>query len=180
MSEIWKDSPIYPDRYEVSNKGRIRSKSYLIKRNNAYKEIEYWTKPKLLKPVKRKDGYLRITLSKDTVEKKFYLHRLIAMVFCEGFKEGLEVNHKDFNRSNNNFSNLEWVTPSENQKHVYREKRRCVKNINHPRASFTIADIKSIRKLYKNGESAIKISRKYDRSLSTIKDIVSNRTWKGI
>ena len=30
-----------------------------------------------------------------------------------------EVNHKDLNRSNNEVSNLEWVTSSDNQKHKY-------------------------------------------------------------
>ena len=47
--------------------------------------------------------------------KQVQVHRLIAHTFkpVENEQE-LFVNHIDFNRSNNNINNLEWVTPKEN------------------------------------------------------------------
>lgn len=60
-------------------------------------------------------GYSRVRYQK----KYYYLHRIIAQKFI-GDITGLEVNHKDGNRSNNHISNLELVTRSENQIHSYR------------------------------------------------------------
>lgn len=60
-------------------------------------------------------GYSRVRYQK----KYYYLHRIIAQKFV-GDVAGLEVNHKDGNRSNNHISNLELVTRSENQIHSYR------------------------------------------------------------
>ncbi len=60
-------------------------------------------------------GYSRVRYQK----KYYYLHRIIAQKFI-GEIAGLEVNHKDGNRSNNHISNLELVTRSENQLHSYR------------------------------------------------------------
>lgn len=53
-----------------------------------------------------------------------YVHRLVAMVFVPGYGDDLEVNHKDLDKSNNTYTNLEWVTKSENHKH------RCVSKPN--------------------------------------------------
>lgn len=52
--------------------------------------------------------------------------RLVAMAFVPIPKrhahlsyDQLEVNHEDLNKFNNHYSNLEWVTRSENMKHAY-------------------------------------------------------------
>ena len=40
--------------------------------------------------------------------------RLVALAWCDGYEDGLTVNHIDGNYMNNNASNLEWVTRKEN------------------------------------------------------------------
>ena len=47
-------------------------------------------------------------------EKTKLVHRMVALAFCEGYQEGLCVNHIDAIRTNNNAENLEWVTYKEN------------------------------------------------------------------
>lgn len=101
--EVWKDIPKYEEKYQASNFGNIRSKTY--EGRNIIKN---------LKLTKRKDGYLQVQL----YEKKFLVHRLVAITFL-GNKENLVVNHKDGNKENNNVNNLEWVTSSENTIHAY-------------------------------------------------------------
>ena len=45
------------------------------------------------------------------------VHRLVASAFIEGYEEGKVVNHIDCNPSNNQASNLEWLTQAENLRH---------------------------------------------------------------
>ena len=89
--------------YEVSDLGQIRNT-----------KTNYILKGRL-----NKSGYLQVSLTdKETKKQKnYYIHRLVAIYFLENLDNKREVNHKDGNKLNNNVDNLEWVTPSENQKH---------------------------------------------------------------
>nr|DAN38377.1 MAG TPA: homing endonuclease [Caudoviricetes sp.] len=62
-----------------------------------------------------KKGYVRVRLNKDGKRFDIGVHKLVALTYLEdSFEEGLEVNHKDANRQNNNVDNLEWITHEEN------------------------------------------------------------------
>lgn len=68
-------------------------------------------------------GYVNVTLSNDDGSKSFGVHRLVAQTYC-GNPEGKPiVNHKDSNKQNNHFMNLEWSTYSENIKHGHAYKK---------------------------------------------------------
>lgn len=58
-------------------------------------------------------GYARVTIDGKTGS----LHRLIMETFIG--KSGLEVNHIDGNKKNNDIHNLEYVNRSQNVKHAY-------------------------------------------------------------
>ena len=88
--------------YWISNYGRI----YTEKRGG-----------KILTPFTDKDGYKRIELASVPKAKKYYIHRLVAFMFIEGYFEGALVNHIDSVRDNNYYLNLEWVTAQENTDH---------------------------------------------------------------
>ncbi|ACI91047.1 gp31.2 [Bacillus phage SPO1] len=90
----WKDIKGYEGHYQVSNTGEV----YSIKSG------------KTLKHQIPKDGYHRIGLFKGGKGKTFQVHRLVAIHFCEGYEEGLVVDHKDGNKDNNLSTNLRWVT----------------------------------------------------------------------
>ena len=64
----------------------------------------------------RKNGYLRVTLRTEHGKKHFYVHRLVALVCCpnDDPEHKKVTDHLDSNPSNNLPSNLEWVTPEEN------------------------------------------------------------------
>lgn len=62
----------------------------------------------------RSAHYEKVQLSIEGKVKNFYVHRLVAMVFIKGFKETLEVDHKDGNTMNNNLANLRVMTHSQN------------------------------------------------------------------
>lgn len=97
--EIWKPIKGYEDLYEVSNLGNVRSKK--TKRNRKFSDHH---------------GYNRVTLSKNNELKSFFVHCLVAEAFIDNSRIGVatQINHKDENRKNNNYENLEWVTAKEN------------------------------------------------------------------
>lgn len=64
-------------------------------------------------------GYRRVTLYAP-IKKRFFIHRLVALHFCEGANDELVVNHIDGNKLNNAATNLEWVTHSQNDLHAYK------------------------------------------------------------
>lgn len=66
------------------------------------------------------DGYSCVTLRhNDGKRKTFKVHRLVALIYVENTDNKPEVNHKDGVKTNNNYSNLEWMTHSENIQHAW-------------------------------------------------------------
>lgn len=61
---------------------------------------------------KSPDGYLIFSYNRTT----FRVHRLVAMAFVpnDDPENKTEVNHKDFDRANPKYDNLEWMTHAEN------------------------------------------------------------------
>lgn len=88
--EKWKDF----GSYQVSNLGRLKRPSG---------EITYgW----------ERNGYNAININ----QRKHYVHRVVAGLFCEGWFEGALVDHIDGNKKNNSYLNLRWVSLSGNAK----------------------------------------------------------------
>ena len=120
--EKWKYIEGFDDCYEISNKGRVRS-WYGWNGKEYYKRTE----PLILKQHTKENGYKQLSLTNKNTRKRFknaYVHRLVAEAFCdksgyEEYKGKLQVNHLDFNKSNNHCENLEWCTQKENQKHFF-------------------------------------------------------------
>lgn len=62
-------------------------------------------------------GYQYVSFTVNGNRKKFRIHRLVAKAFLDNPFMLPEVNHKDGDKTNNNVTNLEWVTCSDNQLH---------------------------------------------------------------
>ena len=110
--EVWKPIIGYEGLYEFSNKQRVRSVDRVVTYTNGAKRN---VKGKLLTISTTQDGYRCVGLSKDKKHKTTYIHQL-AWEYFNGMKvpEGMDVNHKDSNRQNNDPSNLEVVTHKAN------------------------------------------------------------------
>lgn len=101
--EIWKDIQDYEGYYQISNLGNVKN----VKTN------------KILIGDTNNIGYKRVTLY-TPIKKRFFVHRLVALHFCDGYEENLVVNHIDGDKTNNKANNLEWVTRSENDLHAFK------------------------------------------------------------
>ena len=71
-------------------------------------------------------GYLIVTLSKNSKQKHFYVHRLVASHFIGAIPDGMEVNHIDHDKTNNHVSNLEICTPYQNKMAYVNHKRSII------------------------------------------------------
>ena len=114
MPALWKDVIGFEGRYQVSNKGEVKSVARLVNRyHKGMFRDRIPVKERILTPWVS-SGRLHVRLD-DGINKS--IHRLVARVFCEGYAPLLVVNHVDSNPFNNNSENLEWCTQKENMVH---------------------------------------------------------------
>jgi len=116
MNEIWKDVVGYEGLYQVSNLGNVKSLERIILcGNNNYKRKRL-CKERVLKP-SISSGYLYVILS-NKKRNGYHIHKLVAIAFLNHIPCGhnLVVNHIDFNKLNNNLSNLEIITNRQNSR----------------------------------------------------------------
>jgi hypothetical protein len=109
--EIWKDIKGLEGLYQVSNHGRIKSlKRKLI-------DGRVWEERIMKTPLS--SGYTSVAFRVNNKYFKERVHRLVGFAFLEGYKPGYLINHKDGNKLNNHFSNLEWCDSAHNANHAF-------------------------------------------------------------
>ena len=113
MKEEWKQIIVNGITYDylISSHGRV----YSLKSQ------------KIMKLIKKDNGYIQIGIKKDKKSYKFYIHRLVAIHFIPNDdKTKTEVNHIDENKENNHVENLEWCSREYNIN--YGERTQKTKN----------------------------------------------------
>ena len=110
--------------YEISDIGEVRNK----------------TTKKILKPRKKKTGYIEYNIYVNQKPVFILAHRLVANAFISN-PQNLEcVNHIDGNKENNSIDNLEWCTYNHNEQHCWNN------NLNHAHI------LRSVKQYTLNGE----------------------------
>lgn len=174
MKENWLDIEGYESYYQVSNFGRVRSLDRYINAKNGSKAF---CAGRVLKQ-DSSGRYLRVCLMKSGKKKNFMVHRLVAKAFVENPNNKTQINHKDGNRFNNKYDNLEWCTPSENVYHAYKTKlTSAYKGSAHPLSKLTENDVIEIRYLREKGLVYKEIAQRYNVALTTIYAVCSGQNW---
>lgn len=170
----WKVIKSLNEMYEVSNTGEIR--------NSKTKRI--------MKQQVNTHGYHTLTVRpKPNKQINVRVHRLVAETFLGECSKGYVVNHIDGNKQNNSVENLQYITPSQNNKHALDNGLRKPANMKlyapkgeqHYNVKLTEKDVRYILQLrneYGYGER--KLSKITCFSRGTIGNILSNRSWKHI
>lgn len=109
------------------------------------------------------------------INRYLAVHRLVAKAFVPNPDNKPQVNHIDGNKENNAFTNLEWVTASENSQHAHDTNLHGIKCIHRKYAKlYKKVDIKILR-----GTKSSKIRKflmnKYGLTWKQAKDLNDNR-----
>ena len=73
---------------------------------------------KLMSQQLSSDGYPVVSLT-GIGRTTYRVHRLVAYSFVDKVEGKYEINHKDGDKTNNHYTNLEWCNRSENMKHAW-------------------------------------------------------------
>lgn len=178
MKEIWKDIEGYEGLYQISNLGRVKS----LRKNIIMKSF--------LRGSRANNRYSAIQLNKDAKTRTFSVHRLVAKAFIPNPNNYEYVNHKNENKTCNEYWNLEWCNSSYNR--IYSINKGSIKyktGEKNKLSKLTDNEVRWIRKNYKsqhkgnvksNSLSLNEIARIFNVSKRTILDIVHNKKYKDV
>lgn len=159
--EIWKTVKDF-ENYEISNFGNLRNKT-----TGKFKKLSL-----------NKEGYIRTSISNGKKTISIAVHRLVALMFIANPGNKPLVNHKDSNRSNNHVDNLEWVTSSENAKHMVMSGNHVNKNgTANPMSLLTESQVLEIRAF--DGPSS-ELAKKFNVSSNAIDRVRVGDSYKDV
>jgi DNA-binding transcriptional regulator YiaG len=126
-------------------------------------------------------GYFVTSVFRNHKQERAYIHRLVATSFVDNPDGKKTVNHKDGDKHNNRYTNLEWLTHEENTQDAHRTGLiKYIKGENTPQAKLTNTEVYEIRKKFSNGSSHAELADYYRVSKSCIRMIVNRKRWKHI
>lgn len=188
--------------YRITRDGKVYSQSKLkiplvTKGMEFTGEFKYILKPeKELTTRINNRGYLSVNFNKHT----YMVHRLVAEAYCSNCENKEYVNHIDGNKLNNHFSNLEWCTIAENNKHA-RETGLWVKSSGYKikylsenskqnslanlkdKSKLTPDEVRYCRHVFKPRDkefSATALANKFGTSVAAMAKIVKGITYKNV
>lgn len=159
----WHTISSYPN-YEITKSGLIRHKKFK-KIKSVY--LNY-------------SGYKMISINNDGKPRPERVHRLLMETFVENPECKPNVNHKNGNKQDNRFSNLEWCTHKENMQHAFRTKLVNNTGERNGQSKLTEIQVKEIKILLSKKTTQQKIADMYGVSRSCILGIHIGRLWKHV
>jgi len=181
MKEIFKIIPSFPD-YEVSNCGRVKTRSRMVRYVHARTGNEHWrvTEKRFLKEhFNDRTGYKFYQLYRD---KKMYnrtIHKIVAETFLPNPLLLRDVNHKNGNKHDNLVTNLEWCTDEYNHEQATITGLKA-KGESISTSKLTNNMVHAIKYFLLKGMSHSELAIAFKISRPTISLIAKGKSWKHI
>lgn len=176
MNEEWKDVLGLEGFYEVSNLGRVRSRSR-IRINKFGQKMTLVGRIRKLNP---SNGYLSITLWVNCVPRRRSVHRLVGEAFIPNPLNLPEINHVDGVKTRNLATNLEWSTESHNIRHSFEKLGRIpLHGVKHGNAKLNDESVKLIR-IGEETMTHAELARRFNVSRRLIGMVCRRRIWTRI
>ena len=173
IEEQWKDIKGYEGAYQVSNFGRVRSLDRYVNcgiRNND----KVLKKGKIIKQ-NISNNYLVVGLCNGKTQKSKLVHRLVAEAFILNPNNYPCVNHKNENKLNNCWYNLEWCTNKYNNNYGTRLTRISEKLQNNKKLSKAVNQYDLNNNFIKKWNSAKQVERELGISNAHINKCCQNK-----
>ena len=132
-------------------------------------------------------GYLAVVVGKKKTNsgrispKLEYVHRLVAKAFIPNLDNLPQVNHKDFDKQNNNVNNLEWISRADNIQHSH-DKGRMQKR--YEVGAVTVLTVEQVKECYtrvvRDGEGVNAVAVSMGKPRTTISSIINKRSRRDI
>lgn len=170
-SECWRAVPGFESRYEVSNRGRVRSLDRVIKNIRTRR----WP-GKILAQPRSWGGYPSVRLSDFGKHRTFLVHILVLTVFAGPCPEGQEALHGPDGRLDASIGNLHWGTRRENVLDRIRDGTHN-RGERHGMARLTQAQVDEIRVRWAAGETQTALGAEFGTTPGNVCAIVRHRSW---
>ena len=187
--EVWRDVFGYEGSYQVSNFGRVRTKTRKVERRSVIGTNQL-TKRGLVRIIHNDSkGYPTVVLSKCGSRVVKRVHRLVADTFLETPSAKLVeackhhgkvfVNHKDGDKCNACVSNLEWCNQTYNcYQAVSDTATKKFSGRNHPQNKLAENEVVEIVKLYSSGlYTQQALAERYGVKQITVSNILTGYSW---
>lgn len=134
----------------------------------------------------KSNGYVYTNICYKRKIKSCRVHRVVAEAFVANPKKLSCVNHKDGNKENNHYLNLEWCSSKDNTDHAIKTGLMSISHLKkyvgetHSKAKLTSSDVLKIRAMIRDGIPTMQIAKLFPIDPSGISNIKYGRTWKGL
>lgn len=174
QQEEWRPVTGFPN-YEISSLGNLRVCDRHVVTANG--QTRFYRGGRIA-PTRNQHGHLKVALVRTPGVKEWrYLHQLVAQEFIGTRPDGQEVAHRDGDEQNNDFLNLRYATPKQNNADK-RAHGTHLSRSSHPGAKLSEADVGAIRRRLAAGDLQRQIADDFNVSRATISAIAVGRSWQ--
>jgi hypothetical protein len=175
------DEVTNPPRYEVSNYGRLRS--FQAGTRNKSGDGKPLTAGTVIKG-STIQGYKSLNIRAEGKTINRYVHKLVAEHFCEmSNSDKCFVIHLDFDKQNNFYQNLKWVTKEDMIEHNRQNPNLKDRTIKRSASNYKLTEskVKIIKKLLRNDKNRLKmIAKQFGITHTQLNRIRSGENWKHV